>query len=204
MKPEDAERLARIEAMIENGGVYEGYRERVLKGTREKVVRESKPRKARETYAHITDDMIMAVFAHTKTWSEMGDELGMGKDTLRKRVLALGITKDNVSAKVRIKLPTYDELVALATPDRTWDDIARLCGISRFSLVKYAGDLGIKKEHFPRPRTKIIDQAKLKELVDQNLTWMQIGAQFNISFTYAYTQAKKLGLVKKRSYRTST
>ena len=63
---DDDERLRQIERMIERGEVFG-------KPTKPKKVKaqEPKARKPRETYDHITDDMILSVFEHTKTWAQM-------------------------------------------------------------------------------------------------------------------------------------
>jgi predicted transcriptional regulator len=192
----DDDRLSLIEAMIASGDVYEGYRE---KGStyvpKPKLVQ--KVRKKRETYEHITDEMIFKAFSHDKTWEEIGASLGMTMCSVRKRAIALGLDKDNCSGKhAQIKLPTYDLLKKLAIPERTWKEIAKMLGVSRFSLVKYAKSVGITKKRTPQPYHKKIDPQRMKDLVDQNLSWQKIADTLGISCTYAYMFAKKLGLYK--------
>jgi predicted transcriptional regulator len=117
--------------------------------------------------------------------------------SVRKRAIALGLDKDNCSGKhAQIKLPTYDLLKKLAIPERTWKEIAKMLGVSRFSLVKYAKSVGITKKRTPQPYHKKIDPQRMKDLVDQNLTWQKIADTLGISCTYAYRYAKKLGLYK--------
>ena len=195
----DDDRLSLIEAMIASGDVYEGYRE---KGStyvpKPKIVQ--KVRKKRETYEHITDEMIFRAFSHDKTWEEIGAELGMTMCSVRKRAIALGLDKDNCSGKhAQINLPSYALLKKLAIPERTWKEIAKMLGVSRFSLVKYAKSVGITKERTPQPYHKKIDTQRMRELVAQNLSWQKIADTLGISCTYAYMFAKKLGLHKEKS-----
>lgn len=193
----DEDRLSRIEAMIASGEVYEGYREKGSTRAPTPTTTTKKVRKKRETYKHITDDMIFKAFSHDKTWQEIGAELGMTLFSIRKRAMALGLDKENCSGKhSQIKLPSYDLLKELAIPERTWKEIAKMLGVSRFSLVKYAKSVGITKERTPQPYHKKIDPQRMKQLVDQNLSWQKIADTLGISCTYAYMFAKKHGLQK--------
>lgn len=151
MTTQDDERLRQIERMIERGEVFG---KQTKPKTKTKKVQEPKTRKPRETYDHITDDMIMAVFAHTKTWGQMERELKMERSALRKRVLALGIRKTPLNTVIRVQLPPAEEFIALATPERAWWEIAKMYGVSTQALTDYAKRIGFVKQRKPSRRKK--------------------------------------------------
>lgn len=148
---DDDERLRQIERMIERGDVFG----KPTKSKTKKVkAQEPKARKPRETYDHITDDMIMAVFEHTKTWAQMERELKMERSALRKRVLAIGIRKTPLNTVIRVQLPTAQEFIALATPERAWWEIAKMYGVSIQALRDYAKRIGFVKQRKPSRQKK--------------------------------------------------
>jgi hypothetical protein len=151
------DRLLQIEQMIERGEVYAKYnknRPKKKKVVRESKVQEPKVRKPRVTYDHITNDMIMAVFSHTKTWEQMGKELNMTPNAVRQKVRAMGIRKTGVHTLLRVTLPTKEEFIALANAERSWLEIAAIYNLSTRTLREYAKRIGLVKERKPRTITK--------------------------------------------------